>query len=74
MKKFLGTFFACLAAVELFLLFGGRMLFDFSRHYFLTGASIALLISVPLSAWLRQEERMDELEKRIQALEDLKDS
>lgn len=77
MKKFFGTFFACLVLVYVFLFFGGWVLFDFSHHYFLAGAAVAFLLSVLISFWLSQEERMDALEKRIQALEhpeDAKDS
>lgn len=68
MKRFLGTFVTCLVIVEVFLLFGGWMLFDFSRHYFLTGASIAFLLSVLVSVWQSQEERIGALEKRVRDL------
>ena len=70
MKRFLGTFIACLVVVYVFLFFGGWVLFDFSRHYFLAGASIAFLLSVLISFWLSQEERIDTLEKRVRDQEE----
>lgn len=70
MKRFLGTFFTCLVVVEAFIFFGGWMLFDFSRHWFLAGASIALLLSILISFWISQEERIDALEKRVRDLEE----
>ena len=68
MKRFFGTFFTCLVVVEAFIVCGGWMLFDFSRHWFLTGASIALLLSIFISLWVSQEERIDALEKRVRDL------
>ena len=68
MKRFLGTLAACLAVVYVFLFLGGWVLFDFSRHYFLAGASIALLLSVLISAWQSQEERIGALEKQARDL------
>ena len=46
MKRFLSTFGICLALVEAFLFFGGYQLFDFSRRWYLAGASIALVLAV----------------------------
>ena len=50
MKRFLSTFGICLALVEAFLFFGGYQLFDFSRRWYLAGASIALVLAV-LVVW-----------------------
>ena len=46
MKRFLSTFGICLALVEAFIFFGGYQLFDFSRRWYLAGASIALVLAV----------------------------
>ncbi len=74
MKSFLGTLFICLVIVEVFFFFGGGLLFDLSRHYYGAGAVTALIIAVLISAWMRQEERLDALEKRIKELENTEDS
>ena len=50
MKRFLSTFGICLALVEAFIFFGGYQLFDFSRRWYLAGASIALVLAV-LVVW-----------------------
>lgn len=67
--KFLKTYGACLVVSEAFLFLGGYMLFDFQRHPFRAFAVIAFLAAVLLSVWLSQEDRIEALEKRIQALE-----
>lgn len=69
MKRFLGTLFPCLVFVEIFFFFGGGLLLDLSRHYYLTGAGIAVLLAVLISVWLAQEKRLEQLEKRIEVLE-----
>ena len=50
MKRFLSTFGICLALVEAFLFFGGYQLFDFSRRWYMAGASIALVLAVLVGA------------------------
>ena len=50
MKRFLSTFGICLALVEAFIFFGGYQLFDFSRRWYLAGASIALVLAVLVGA------------------------
>ncbi len=70
MKRFLSTFGICLVLVELFLLFGGYQLFDFSRHAYLAGASVALVLSVLVSVLSSQDDRLEELEKRTKELEE----
>ena len=49
--------------------FGGYMLFDFQDHPFRAFAAIAFVLAVVITVWLAQEERIDALEKRIQAME-----
>ena len=67
MKRFLSTFGICLALVEAFLFFGGYQLFDFSRRWYLAGASIALVLAVIL---VHQNDRLEALEKRTRQLEE----
>lgn len=69
MKRFVKAFAACLAGVMIFLGFGGFMLFDFRNHFFLAGASVAFLLAVFVTVWYGQEVRLENLEKRIRALE-----
>lgn len=71
MKRFLQTFALCLLLVDGFLFFGGYMLFDFGNHFFLAGGSVAFLLAVIISVWLGQEDRIEDLKKRIDALENL---
>lgn len=70
MRRFLQTFAICFVLVVLFLSFGGWLLFDFSRHWFLASASTAFVLAVFISVWLSQEDRLEALEKRIQELEE----
>ena len=69
MKRFLKTYAMCLVVSEVFLFCGGYMLFDFQGHPFRAFAAVAFLIAVLISVWESQEERMDALERRIQAME-----
>ena len=70
MKRFLSTFGICLALVEAFIFFGGYQLFDFTRRWYLAGASVALVLAVLISLLLMQSDRMEALEKRVKALEE----
>ena len=63
--RFLKTYAVCLVIAEVFLFFGGWMLFDFRGHPFRTFAAIAFVFAVLISVWLSQEERIDALEKRV---------
>lgn len=69
MKEFIKTYLTCLVITEVFLFCGGVYLFDFHRHFFLAGAAVAFLLAVLVSGWLSQEERIENLEKRIEELE-----
>ena len=69
MKSFFKTYAAFLALVEMGFLMGLPMLFDLSRHYFAAGALVALALAVPVHIWLQQETKFEELEKRLQDLE-----
>ena len=67
--KFLKTYAVCLVVSEVFLLFGGYMLFDFQSHPFRAFAAIAFVLAAVITVWLAQEERIEALEKRVRALE-----
>ena len=56
MKRFLSTFGICLALVEAFIFFGGYQLFDFSRRWYLAGASIALVLAVLVCILVQQND------------------
>lgn len=70
MKKFIECYAIVLVAVEVFLFFGGGLLFDFGRGYYTVGAACAFLLTVILYGFLRQSDQIDELEKRVRALEE----
>lgn len=69
MKNFLQLFIITLIVVEVFLFFGGYLLFDFSHNYYGAGASCAFLLALLLHGFLSQANKIEELEKRIQELE-----
>ena len=58
------------ALVEAFLFFGGYQLFDFSRRWYLAGASIALVLAVLVCILVHQNDRLEALEKRTRQLEE----
>lgn len=70
MKEFLKVFAVTLLLLELFLFFGGWLLFDFSRHFFLASAAAAFVIALVFFAFLSQAQRIEDLEQRIQSLEE----
>ena len=69
LKRFIQTFFMCFVFMAMFFFFGGFNLFYFSQHPYRTAASIAFLMAVLICVWISQEERVDELERRIRELE-----
>ena len=70
MKRFAAMFGAVLIMVESFLLFGGYVLFDFSKRPYLTGAMIALLIAVIAQVFVEQDEKINRLSQRVRELEE----
>lgn len=73
MKRFLQIFVICLVFIEVFFFCGGFMLFDLSRHVYISGAVIAFLISILVSMFARQEDKIEILEKRLEDLEKRED-
>lgn len=46
------------------------MLFDFSINYYITTAVYAFVITVVLTMFLSQEEKIEQLEERVRKLEE----
>lgn len=67
--KFIKTYAAILVMSFIFMFFGGWMLFDFSERFYVATAACAFIIAAVLSAFLAQEQRIGQLEKRIEELE-----
>ena len=69
MKTFLKIYGVCLILMELFFFLGAFMLFDLSGgHVYRAGAVIALLLAAAVCVWYGMENRIEALEKEIQAL------
>lgn len=68
MKTFLKIFAAVLVVTTFFIFFGGYLLFTSSNPY-LTGAFCALVLSVLIYTFWCLSEKIDQLEKRLDALE-----
>lgn len=70
MKKLFQIYVMVLVLVEVFLFFGGSMLFDFHRRFYLAGAATALIIAILIFVFDSQAQKIAELEKRLQVLEE----
>lgn len=68
--KFIKIYGITLALSYIFVFFGGWMLFDFSKRFYVATAVCALIIAVIASAFLAQSEKIEQLEKRVKALEE----
>lgn len=73
MKKFGQIFVMTLIIMEVFLFFGGYILFDFYHNYYGAGVSCAFIAALVIYGFLVQAEKIEDLEKRIQILEEEKD-
>jgi uncharacterized membrane protein (DUF106 family) len=71
--KFIKTYAITLILCYIFVFFGGWMLFDFSRRFYVAIAACAFIIAAVVSVFVMQAEKMEQLEKRMKALEE-KDS
>lgn len=72
--KFLKTFGITLVLSYLFVFFGGWMLFEFSKHVYLTTTVLALVAAAIIYAFMEQDKRIEQLEKRVKELEDKSDT
>ena len=68
--KFLKTYAAILVVCYIFVFFGGWMLFDFRHRWYVATAACAFIIAVVVSLFVAQEERIEQLKKRITELEE----
>lgn len=68
--KFIKIYGITLALSYIFVFFGGWMLFDFSKRFYVATAVCALIIAVIASAFLAQSEKIEQLEKRVKTLEE----
>lgn len=74
MKQFFGSYAVVLILTVMFLFFGGTMLLDFSRHFWIAIAFTAFLLTILVNILYRQTVKIEDLEKRIQDLEQKKEN
>lgn len=67
--KFLKTYLCVIIFMFLFLFLGGWNLFDFRTKPYLVMLVVSFIISIVISAFMAQEDKIDGLEKRIKELE-----
>ena len=67
--KFAKTYLITLVLSYVFVFFGGWMLFDFRKHYFLAIAACAFMIAIVIYLFCVQEEKIEQLQRRIEKLE-----
>lgn len=72
MKRFLQIYFICFICLAVFFFFGGFLLFDMGRNVYRAAAVIALIIAILINVFISQEDKIEELEKRIKKLEENK--
>ncbi len=68
--KFIKMYTIILILCYIFLFCGGWRLFDFNKHYFIATAACAFIISVVAYAFITQEERIEQLEKKVKELQE----
>ena len=68
--KFIKTYAITLVICYIFMFFGGGLLFDFSKHFYVATAACALILAAFISVLLAQEEKIESLESRLKALEE----
>lgn len=68
--KFIKIYAITLVLCFLFVFFGGWMLFEFSKRFWLTTAVCALIIAVFISVYFELTERIETLEQKVKALEE----
>ena len=69
MKAFLNAYAVCLILMELFIFFGGWMLFDLRGvGIYRAGAVIALILAIVVCAWSSTAQKVEALEAELQEL------
>lgn len=69
MKEFLITFIMILILLVVFFLFGGFVIFDFQRNFWLAIFFCALIISFVINSFIRLTLRVEELESKLNEIE-----
>ena len=67
--KFIKTYFCVIIFMFLFVFLGGWNLFDFRTKPYLVMLVVSFIITIVISAFMAQEDKIDGLEKRIKELE-----
>lgn len=57
-------------SMEIFLSFGGWMLFDFNHRFDVAVAAVAFVAALLLNGFISYEKRIEQLEKRLAELEE----
>lgn len=68
--SFLKVYGVILIFCFIFAMFGGLVLFDFSKHWFLAIASRAFIIAAVVYVFCDQDDRIKQLEQKIKGYED----
>ena len=69
MKAFLKAYAVCLILMEVFIFFGGWMLFDLrGTGIYRAGAVIALILAIAVCAWSSTAQKVEALEAELQEL------
>ena len=72
MKEFFMTFIMVLTFIVIFFLFGGFVLLDFKKNFWLAVLILALIISIIIFSFLKLSIRVEELENKVNKLENNK--
>lgn len=68
--KFVKIYAVTLVMCYIFAFFGGLMLFDFSKRFYVATAAYAFIIAGIISAFIAQDKKIEQLEKRVKELEE----
>ena len=69
MKEFFITFIMVLIFIVIFFLFGGFMLLDFKKNFWLAVLFLAIIISVIIYFFVKLSIRVEELENKVSELD-----
>ena len=67
--RFFKIYLCVIIFMFLFVFLGGWNLFDFKTKPYLVMLVVSFIISIVISVFMEQEDKIDELEKRIKELE-----
>lgn len=69
MKEFFITFIMVLISIVIFFFFGGFVLLDFKKNFWLAVLFLAIIISVIIYFFVKLSIRVEELENKLSELE-----